>query len=55
MSHYVGWPEPERRQPLQPLQPPRLVNALPWLQGITAGFVSLGVRPDHVRSPSAGT
>ena len=38
----------------QPLRPPlmlRMVNALPWLQGITARFVGLGVRPVHVRSP----
>ena len=38
----------------QPLKPPmlvRLVNAVPWLQGITARFVGLGVRPEHVRSP----
>ena len=38
----------------QPLEPPlmlRMVNALPWLQGITARFVGLGVRPEHVHSP----
>ncbi|KRR16533.1 hypothetical protein CQ14_30355 [Bradyrhizobium lablabi] len=29
----------------------RLVTALPWLQGITARFVGLGVRPEHVQSP----
>ncbi|HEV7598991.1 MAG TPA: FAD-dependent oxidoreductase [Bradyrhizobium sp.] len=37
-----------------PLKPPlvaRLINAVPWLQGITARFVGLGVRPEHVRSP----
>jgi len=42
----------------RPLKPPlfaRLVNALPWLQGITARFFALGVRPEHVHSPeSAG-
>jgi 2-polyprenyl-6-methoxyphenol hydroxylase-like FAD-dependent oxidoreductase len=41
----------------QPLQVPavmRLVTAVPWLQGITARFVGLGVRPEHVRSPDAG-
>ncbi len=42
----------------QPLRPPlfaRVVNAVPWLQGITARFVALGVRPEHVHSPvSAG-
>ena len=37
----------------QPLKLPlmlHMVNALPWLQGITARFVGLGVRPEHVRS-----
>ena len=29
----------------------RLVNAVPWLQGITARFLGLGVRPEHVHSP----
>jgi 2-polyprenyl-6-methoxyphenol hydroxylase-like FAD-dependent oxidoreductase len=42
----------------QPLAVPvfaRVVNAVPWLQGITARFVALGVRPEHVHSPqSAG-
>jgi 2-polyprenyl-6-methoxyphenol hydroxylase-like FAD-dependent oxidoreductase len=40
----------------QPLKVPlvmRLVTAVPWLQGITARFVGLGVRPEHVRSPDA--
>ncbi|MGO8911235.1 MAG: FAD-dependent oxidoreductase [Bradyrhizobium sp.] len=40
----------------QPLRPPlfaRAVNALPWLQGITARFVALGVRPEHVHSPAS--
>ena len=39
----------------QPLKVPlvmRLVNALPWLQGITARLVGVGVRPEHVRSVS---
>jgi len=39
----------------QPIRVPmfaRLVNALPWLQGITARFVALGVRPEHVHSPA---
>jgi 2-polyprenyl-6-methoxyphenol hydroxylase-like FAD-dependent oxidoreductase len=38
----------------QPLKAPfamRLVTAIPWLQGITARFVGLGVRPEHVQSP----
>jgi 2-polyprenyl-6-methoxyphenol hydroxylase-like FAD-dependent oxidoreductase len=30
----------------------RLVNAIPWLQGITARFVAIGVRPEHVQSPA---
>ena len=40
----------------RPLQVPllaRLINAVPWLQGITARFVALGVRPEHVRSPAS--
>jgi 2-polyprenyl-6-methoxyphenol hydroxylase-like FAD-dependent oxidoreductase len=39
-----------------PLEPPlfaRLINAVPWLQGITARFIGLGVRPEHVHSPEA--
>ncbi len=38
----------------QPLRLPlfaRVVNAIPWLQGITARFIALGVRPEHVHSP----
>ena len=37
-----------------PLKAPamlRLVTAIPWLQGITARFIGLGVRPEHVQSP----
>jgi hypothetical protein len=30
-----------------------LITAVPWFQGITARFVGLGVRPEHVRSPVA--
>ena len=40
----------------RPLRVPllaRIVNAIPWLQGITARFVALGVRPEHVHSPVA--
>jgi 2-polyprenyl-6-methoxyphenol hydroxylase-like FAD-dependent oxidoreductase len=40
-----------------PLQVPaviRLITAIPWLQGITARFIGLGVRPEHVQSPVAG-
>jgi 2-polyprenyl-6-methoxyphenol hydroxylase-like FAD-dependent oxidoreductase len=29
----------------------RLVNAIPWLQGATARFIGVGVRPEHVHSP----
>jgi 2-polyprenyl-6-methoxyphenol hydroxylase-like FAD-dependent oxidoreductase len=39
-----------------PLKPPlfaRVINAVPWLQGITARFIGLGVRPEHVHSPEA--
>jgi 2-polyprenyl-6-methoxyphenol hydroxylase-like FAD-dependent oxidoreductase len=32
----------------------QIVTAVPWLQGITARFIGLGVRPEHVRSPVAG-
>ncbi len=38
----------------RPLKVPlfaRVINAVPWLQGITARFVALGVRPEHVHSP----
>lgn len=38
----------------QPLKVPlvmRIVTAVPWLQGITARLVGVGVRPEHVRSP----
>jgi 2-polyprenyl-6-methoxyphenol hydroxylase-like FAD-dependent oxidoreductase len=31
----------------------RIINAVPWLQGITARFAALGVRPEHVHSPEA--
>jgi 2-polyprenyl-6-methoxyphenol hydroxylase-like FAD-dependent oxidoreductase len=31
----------------------RLINAVPWLQGMTARFIGLGVRPEHVRSHDA--
>jgi 2-polyprenyl-6-methoxyphenol hydroxylase-like FAD-dependent oxidoreductase len=42
----------------QPLRAPlvmRIVNALPWLQGLTARFVGLGVRPEHVHSPTSAS
>ncbi|QWG21404.1 FAD-dependent oxidoreductase [Bradyrhizobium sediminis] len=38
-------------QPFKPPLPVRLINAIPWLQGVTARFVGLGARPEHVRSP----
>jgi 2-polyprenyl-6-methoxyphenol hydroxylase-like FAD-dependent oxidoreductase len=31
----------------------RVINAIPWLQGITARFVAVGIRPEHVHSPAA--
>src|ERR1700744_4921278 len=31
----------------------RVVSALPRLQGLTARFMAVGVRPEHVRSPAA--
>ncbi|MBN9147733.1 MULTISPECIES: FAD-dependent oxidoreductase [unclassified Nitrobacter] len=39
-----------------PFKPPlfaRIVNAVPWLQGLTAKFIAVGVRPEHVHSPKA--
>lgn len=36
-----------------PIKPPlfaRIINAVPWLQGLTARFLAIGVRPEHVRS-----
>jgi 2-polyprenyl-6-methoxyphenol hydroxylase-like FAD-dependent oxidoreductase len=41
----------------QPLKAPlvmRVVTAVPWLQGITARFIGLGVRPEHVQLPIRG-
>jgi 2-polyprenyl-6-methoxyphenol hydroxylase-like FAD-dependent oxidoreductase len=38
----------------RPLKVPlvmRIVTAFPWLQGLTARFVGVGVRPEHVQSP----
>ena len=32
----------------------RLITAVPWLQGITARLVGLGIRPEHVHSPALG-
>ncbi len=42
------------KQDGQPLKAPlalRVITAIPWLQGITARFLGLGVRPEHVHSP----
>jgi 2-polyprenyl-6-methoxyphenol hydroxylase-like FAD-dependent oxidoreductase len=39
--------------PVKPPLPVRIINAVPWLQGITARFVGLGVRPEHVHSRQA--
>jgi 2-polyprenyl-6-methoxyphenol hydroxylase-like FAD-dependent oxidoreductase len=35
--------------------PVRLINAVPWLQGLTARMIGLGVRPEHVHSPGVTT
>jgi 2-polyprenyl-6-methoxyphenol hydroxylase-like FAD-dependent oxidoreductase len=40
----------------RPVKPPifmRIVGAVPWLQGLAARFVAVGVRPEHVHSPVA--
>ena len=40
----------------RPLKVPlvlRLINALPWLQGIPARFIAIGVRPEHVQSKAS--
>ncbi|MBR0775409.1 FAD-dependent oxidoreductase [Bradyrhizobium diazoefficiens] len=42
----------------EPLKVPllmRLVTALPWLQGMTARFVAIGVRPEHVHSKAVSS
>jgi 2-polyprenyl-6-methoxyphenol hydroxylase-like FAD-dependent oxidoreductase len=31
----------------------RMVNAVPWLQGLAGRFMAVGVRPEHVHSPAA--
>ena len=39
------------------LKPPfvaRLITAMPWLQGLTARLLGIGIRPEHVHSPEAG-
>lgn len=40
----------------RPLKAPlllRLISALPWLQGIPARFIAIGVRPEHVHAKAA--
>jgi hypothetical protein len=40
----------------RPLKVPllaRVINAVPWLQGLTARFIAIGVRPERVQSPAA--
>ena len=32
----------------------QVITAVPWLQGLTARFIGVGVRPEHVRSPVQG-
>ncbi|WP_156164843.1 FAD-dependent oxidoreductase [Bradyrhizobium sp. LTSP885] len=39
-------------RPLKVPFPMRLVTAVPWLQGLIARFVGVGVRPEHVHSPA---
>ena len=41
--------------PLRPPWPIRLVSAVPFLQGLTARFIAVGVRPEHVHSPAASS
>jgi 2-polyprenyl-6-methoxyphenol hydroxylase-like FAD-dependent oxidoreductase len=38
----------------RPPLPLRILDAIPWLQGVTARGIGLGVRPEHVTSPAAG-
>jgi hypothetical protein len=44
----------QRTEALRAPLPLRIITAVPWLQGITARFLGLGVRPEHVHSPVAG-
>jgi hypothetical protein len=32
----------------------RVVSSVPWLQGLAARFLAVGVRPEHVHSPASG-
>ncbi|MEO6382129.1 MAG: FAD-dependent oxidoreductase [Nitrobacter sp.] len=41
-----------------PFKPPllaRIINAVPFLQGLTARFLAVGVRPEHVHSPEVSS
>ena len=38
---------------LTPPLPLRIINAVPWLQGLMARGIGFGVRPEHVRSPES--
>ena len=42
-----------KKQPLRVPIVARVINAIPWLQGIPARFIAIGVRPEHVHSPAA--
>jgi 2-polyprenyl-6-methoxyphenol hydroxylase-like FAD-dependent oxidoreductase len=42
-----------KKQPLRVPIVARIINAIPWLQGIPARFIAIGVRPEHVHSPAA--
>jgi 2-polyprenyl-6-methoxyphenol hydroxylase-like FAD-dependent oxidoreductase len=52
MHERVIYPALEGQQLQVPL-PLRLIDAVPWLQGVTARLMGVGVRPEHVRSPDA--
>jgi 2-polyprenyl-6-methoxyphenol hydroxylase-like FAD-dependent oxidoreductase len=41
--------------PLKAPLPLRVITAIPWLQGITARLIGVGVRPEHVHSPVASS
>jgi 2-polyprenyl-6-methoxyphenol hydroxylase-like FAD-dependent oxidoreductase len=38
---------------LRPPLPLRIVDAIPWLQGLTARGIGMGLRPERVTSPKA--
>lgn len=41
----------ERKVTPRPPLPLRMVSRVPWLKRHAAGFVGIGIRPEHVRSP----